>query len=149
MNKKIVIPIVIIFLAITGYFFMTQLGSQRPDDVSAVLYQPPGGYYILHADNDGAGESLAGISRTLLDYMRENPDKQQIGIRFSRQNAPENYILVDLGEDVIEERTTSSSGTKTRTVWPGRAKERLEWATANGTFTVDGFPPPKHSNLYH
>jgi hypothetical protein len=71
-----------------------------------------------------------------------------VGLRFQRSGATV-YWLADVPGDLLEELASGPSGTRLRTVWRGRIRERLSWAREHGDLSVPGLPPPEKKNLYH
>jgi hypothetical protein len=58
-------------------------------------------------------------------------------------------ILVEPGEDRIDERVYGREGTASRVLWPGGIEERLVWCGEHGNFSLPGALPPDKRNPYH
>jgi hypothetical protein len=130
-------------LAAFGWFFVSQLGSGRTDDLAGVMLAPPPGYSIVEH------QELAPMAAAAeLEAQLRRPGANQVGIRFERGGAVV-YWLADLKGDFLEERAAGPSGTRLQTVWKGRIRDRLAWARIRGDFSLPGLPPPERKNLYH
>lgn len=130
-------------LAAFGWYFVSQLGSGRTDDLAGVMLGPPPGFAIVEH-----GELSPRAAAAELEAQVQRPGADKVGIRFERQGSKV-YWLADVGGDFLEERAAGPSGTRLQTLWKGGARDRLAWAQAHGDFEVPGLPPPERKNLYH
>lgn len=142
---KIVVFTVLVLAAVVafGWFFLSQLGSGRPDELAAVVVTAPPGYAVVER-----GEIPPTAAAAALEEQVLRPGAGKVGVRFERQGAVV-YWLADVEGDVLEERTAGSSGTRLQTQWRGGLRARLAWAHSHGTFSAPGLPPPESRNLYH
>ena len=132
-------------LAAFGWFFVSELGSGsgRGDEPAGVLLSPPPGYAVTEG-----GELSASAAATELESLVARPGAGRVGLHFRTQGS-EVYWLADAAENLLEERSASSSGTRLQTVWHGGTRERLSWARTHGNFDAPGLPPAERKNLYH
>lgn len=132
-------------LSAFGWFFVSQLssGPGRSDELAAVLLAPPPDYAIVERGELSASAAAAELEGQVLRH-----GAGKVGLHFKRQGA-EVYWLADPGENLLEERSAGSSGTRLQTVWRGGLRERLSWGRTHGNFDVPGLPPAERKNLYH
>jgi hypothetical protein len=131
-------------LAAFGWFFVSQLGSGRPDDgLAAVVQAPPPGYEIVER-----GELSPAAAAAELEVLVLRGGAGKVGVRFKQRGAVV-YWLADVEGDFLEERTAGAAGTRLQTIWHGGLRERLRWARAHGDLSVPGLPAPEKKNLYH
>ena len=131
-------------LAAFAWFFVSQLESGRTDDgLAAVIQAPPPGYEIVER-----GELSPAAAAAELEILVLRAGSGEVGVRF-KQRGTDVYWLADVEEDLLEERTAGSSGTRLQTLWRGGLRERLRWARAHGDLSVPGLPAPERKNLYH
>ncbi len=130
-------------LAAFGWFFVSQLGSGRTDELAGVILAAPPDYSIVER-----GELAPTAAASELAAQVERAGAGKVGLKFERQGAVV-YWLADIEGDVLEERSAGPAGTRLQTVWPGRLRERLGWARTHGDFNVPGLPPAERKNLYH
>lgn len=126
-----------------GRFFLSQLGSGRPEELAAVVLAPPPGYAITERGELSPAAAAAELEAQLLRHVGS-----KVGVRFERQGTVV-YWLADAAEDLVEERSAGPSGTRLQTFWRGGLRERLRWARTHGDLAVPGMPPPERANLYH
>lgn len=126
-----------------GWFFLSQLGSGRPDELAAVVVTAPPEYTVVER-----GEIPPTAAAAALEEQALRPGAGKVGVRFERQGAVV-YWLADVDGDVLEERTAGASGTRLQTQWRGGLRARLAWARSHGDFSAPGLPPPESRNLYH
>lgn len=131
-------------LAGFGWFFVSQLGSTgRTEDLAGVILAPPPDYSMVER-----GELSPTAAASELAAQVERAGGGKVGLKFERRGTVV-YWLADLGGDVLEERSAGAAGTRLQTVWPGRLRERLDWARTHGDFSVPGLPLAERKNLYH
>lgn len=130
-------------VVVFGKFFLSELGSQRPDEPAAVLMTAPPGYAVVER-----GEIPATEAASLLEEQALRPGAGKVGVRFQRQGATV-YWLADVSGDVLEELEGGTSGTRVQTKWHGELRARLAWARSHGDFNVPGLPASESKNLYH
>jgi hypothetical protein len=126
-----------------GRFFLSHLGSGRPEELAAVVVTAPPGYAVVER-----GEIPATAAAATLEEQALRPGADKVGVRFERQGAVV-YWLADVSGDVLEERSAGASGTRLQTQWRGGLRARLAWARSHGDFSAPGLPPPESKNLYH
>ncbi|HEY0511352.1 MAG TPA: hypothetical protein VGH73_05585 [Thermoanaerobaculia bacterium] len=130
-------------LAAFGWFFMSQLGSGRREEIPGVVLAAPPEYAVVER-----GEMSPAAAAAELEAQILRPDGDKVGVRFERHGAAV-YWLADVKGDVLEERSAGASGTRLQTVWHGGLPQRLRWARDHGTFDAPGLPPSERKNLYH
>lgn len=132
-------------LAGFGWFFVSQLssGPGRSDELAGVLLSAPPGYAMVER-----GELSSTAAAAELEAQALRPGAGKVGLHFQRKGS-DIYWLADSGEDVLEERAATASGTRLQTLWRGGVRERLSWARTHGTFDAPGLPPGEQKNLYH
>ena len=137
--------VVVAGLIAFGWIFVSELGpgSGRSDEPAGVLLSPPPGYAIVER-----GELASSAAAAELEALVLRPGAGRVGLHFKTQGA-EVYWLADAAENLLEERSASSSGTRLQTVWRGGTRERLGWARTHGNFDAPGLPPAERKNLYH
>jgi hypothetical protein len=126
-----------------GKFFLSELGSQRPEEPAAVLMTAPPGYTVVELGKIPATDAAAVLEKQAL-----RPGAGKVGVRFERQGAAV-YWLADVSGDVLEELAAGASGTRVQTQWRGELRARLAWARSHGDFSAPGLPAPESKNLYH
>lgn len=142
---KVLLSTLLVLAAVAafGWFFLSQLGSGRQDELAAVVVSAPPGYTVVER-----GEIPATAAAAVLEEQVTRPGAGKVGVRFERQGAVV-YWLADVGGDVLEERSAGASGTRLQTLWRGGLRARLAWARSHGDFSAPGLPPPESRNLYH
>ena len=142
---KILLFILVCLAAAVGFgrFFLSELGSSRPDEPAGVLMTAPPGYAVVER-----GEIPATAAAAVLEEQAMRRGAGMVGVRFERQGAVV-YWLADVKNDQLEELAAGASGTRVQKQWRGELRARLAWARSHGDFTVPGLPPPESKNLYH
>lgn len=120
--------------------------SNRPEEtgdrgLASIEFVVPGDYTVL----DLGEATLQAAAEQLLLAVRA---KDKIAAVFSR-SGDEIQFLVDVNDDIIDERVTGRHGTLQRVFWRGSVRKRLEWAAEHGNLEVPDMPPPEKRNAYH
>jgi hypothetical protein len=126
-----------------GWFFVSQLGQGRKEELPGVVLAAPPEYAVVER-----GEMAPTAAAAELEVQTLHPGADKVGVRFARHGAVV-YWLADVSGGVLEERSAGASGTRLQTVWRGGLRERLRWARGHGDFDVPGLPPSERKNLYH
>ena len=118
----------------------------RPEEtmergLASIEFVVPGDYTVL---NLGETTLKTAAERLLVAIEAE----AKVAAVFSLAG-DEIQFLVDINDDIIDERVTGRYGTLQRVFWRGSVRKRLQWATKHGNFEVPGMPPPEKRNPYH
>ena len=92
--------------------------------------------------NRGAAGRLAGLAA-------RQPDRRKLGVTYTAPDGSRVILLLDRDADLLDQKTSGSTGTRTQTIWHGRAADRLEKARTAGDLDLPGLPPGEKKNLYH
>lgn len=130
-----------------GTFFVSQLGSAKPDDVPGAILAPLPDVIVEEGGELSAFEAAAALTSAL----QRQGSEPRVGVHFWSQGRELYWIAdrSDPGAPVLVERAASPSGTRLETRWTGKIEMRLAWARQHGTFEVPTLPPGESRNLYH
>lgn len=146
--KKVVAAVFVLFFGLMVYAAFSGNSDSTRDDLSGVIIAPPQDFFIIPVENNGQEFSLKAAALELEKAIQFHPEIKKIALQYQIGDA-DNYFLLDLNENTIQNTAKNEYGTIVQTTWIGSAIQRIQWCKSNGDFTPEGLSAPESRNLYH
>jgi hypothetical protein len=128
-----------------AWIFASQIGGPGRTEAAAVILSAPPEFAVTSVGNAATAEAAGRLT----GLVSQQPEQRKLGVDFTAPDGSRVFLLIDRDADVLDQRTSGATGTRTQTVWHGRAVDRLERARTTGDLDLPGLPPGEKKNLYH
>jgi hypothetical protein len=128
-----------------AWVFVSAIGGPGRTEAAAVILSAPPEFEVTPAGDLDA----AAAAGSLASLAAQPAAKRKVGLSYNGTDGSRVILLLDRDADLLDERAAGTAGTRTQTVWRGRALDRLAAARTTGSLDLPGLPPGEKKNLYH